>query len=165
MFSGYFSLIFGERQGVYIESKVLWMKDYDNDYHGFVMGYWTGILNMVLIYHYHLLYYNYHNPSYCSELCWLFTKAALPAVKGGSLTMQCNLSLGQNIMVAFKSPTSSASSPSSKLSSCFIIKLSSSIIRFMILKANVCVYPLENIARIAKAARGVDGGGGESIWL
>ena len=57
MFSGYFSLIFGERQEVHIESKVLWMTDYDDDYHSFVMGSRTGILIMVLIYHYHLMYY------------------------------------------------------------------------------------------------------------
>ena len=68
MFSGYFSLIFGERQDVYIESKVLWMTDYDNDYHSFVNGYRTGILIMVLIHHYHLMYYNSHHPYNCSEL-------------------------------------------------------------------------------------------------
>ena len=53
---------------MYVESKVLWMKDYDHDNHSFVMGYRTGIFIMVLIYHYHLLYYNYYHPYYCSEL-------------------------------------------------------------------------------------------------
>ena len=38
---------------MHIESKVLWMTDYDDDYHTFVMGYRTGILIMVLIYNYH----------------------------------------------------------------------------------------------------------------
>ena len=42
---------------MFVKSKVLWMKDYDHDNHSFVMGYRTGILIMVLIYHYHLMYY------------------------------------------------------------------------------------------------------------
>ena len=54
MFSEYFSLIFSERQEVYVECKVLWMKEYDHDNHSFVMGYRTGILIMVLIYNYHI---------------------------------------------------------------------------------------------------------------
>ena len=148
------------------------------------MGYRTGILIMVLIYHYHLMYYiQLLSSSLLFRVMMIiflkqhFQQWEAPVWRSSATCLWGRISWSLSNHQHHQHPRHQQNCHHVLSSNCH-----HQLSGFMILKANMCVYlqclsliacrqplppgpdPLENIARIAKAALGVEGGGG-SICL